>query len=174
MLLAAALRFARRARELSGVQRLALIGSLTTNKPFPKDVDFLVTVADEMLLHNLAHAGRQLAGAAQQINGGADVFLASPVGEYLGRTCPWRQCSPGVRVRCGAAYLSGRPFLRDDLQSVKLTRELIESPPVELWPTVTAHAVVPLDVETLLLEPLRADPVSSSPNPACNGTPRCQ
>jgi hypothetical protein len=173
VLLAGALRFARRARELPGVQRVALIGSLATSKPFPKDVDVLVTVADETLLRDLAHAGRQLAGAAQQINGGADVFLASPSGEYLGRTCPWRQCGPGIRVRCGASYGSGRSFLRDDFQSVMLSGELIASPPVELWPVTIAHTVVPADVEALLLQPLRTDPVGSSPNKGLQGTPGC-
>lgn len=159
MLLAGALCFVRRAPALPGVQRVALIGSLAASKPFPKDVDVLVTVADEMLLDELAQVGRQLAGAAQQINGGADVFLANPSGEYLGRTCPWRRCGPGIRVRCVAAYRSGRPFLRDDFQSVKLSGKLIASPPVELWPVTIAYAVVPADVETLLLQPLRTDPV---------------
>lgn len=159
VLLAGALRFVRRAREVPGVQRVALIGSLATSKPFPKDVDVLVTVTDDMLLDDIARAGRQLVGAVQQINGGADVFLANPAREYLGRTCPWKRCGPGIRVRCEARYRSGRPFLRDDLGSVELSRELIAAPPAELWPTVDARSAVPNDVEALLLGPLRADPI---------------
>jgi hypothetical protein len=162
-LLAAALRFARGARSLSGVQRIALVGSLATAKPFPKDIDVLVTVAEDMDLRALARLGRELVGGAQVLNGGADVFLASPAGAYLGRTCPWRECWPGRRVRCGADYASGRPFLRDDLQAVRLPADLIVAPPVELWPDVRARAAVPSDVEAVLLAPLRADAIGVSP-----------
>jgi predicted nucleotidyltransferase len=161
-LLAAALRFVRRARSLAGVERIALVGSLATAKRFPKDVDVLVTVADNMDLRELAHLGRQLTGGAQVLNGGADVFLASPDGTYLGRTCPWRECWPGQRVRCGAGYESGRPFLRDDLPAVRLPAGLIAAPPVELWPDVRARVPVPPDVEAVLLAPLSADRAAAS------------
>ena len=33
---------------LSGVKRIALIGSLATLEPSPKDIDLLVTVTDDM------------------------------------------------------------------------------------------------------------------------------
>jgi hypothetical protein len=38
---------------------------------------------------------------------------------------------------------------------------------------VTAHATLPNDVEALLLQPLRADPVASAPNGGLQGTPGC-
>jgi hypothetical protein len=63
--------------------RIALIGSLSTSKPLPKDADVLVTIEDGLDLGRLA-AGRRLKGAAQQINLGADIFLADKEGRYLG------------------------------------------------------------------------------------------
>lgn len=172
VLLAAALGFVQRASQLPGVLRIALIGSLATQKRFPKDVDLLVTVADELDLRDLAGVGRQLAGSAQQINGGADVFIASPAGEYLGRACPWRRCGPGIRAGCGAAYQSGREFLRDDLHTIDLPRELIASPAFDLWPNVLARVAIPSDVEALLLRPLAvAAAAASAPNAEVRGAP---
>jgi hypothetical protein len=156
-LLEAALAFVREAQALAGVTRLALIGSLSTAKPFPKDVDLLATITDAVDLRALARMGRRMAGRAQGINGSAEVFLASPEGVYLGRTCRWRSCSPGRRVACGARYATGRQFLRDDLHTLTLSRELIAAPPAVLWPLVVAAVHLPHDVESLLLEPLRVD-----------------
>ena len=63
-----------------GVRRIALLGSLTTAKAIPKDVDLLVTVERAMDLTQLARAGRRLKGLAQTINLGADIFLADTAG----------------------------------------------------------------------------------------------
>ncbi len=155
-LLDAALAFVDAARRVPGVVRLALVGSLTTPKPFPKDADVLATVRDDVDLAALAALGRRFAGRAQALNGGADVFLASPDGRYLGRTCPWRTCHPGARVRCGARYADSRPFLRDDLDAVTLPTSLLTAPPIELWPAEVARVPVPPDVEAHLLAPLRS------------------
>jgi len=80
----------RAASRLPGVLRIALIGSLTTDEPDPKDADLLVTVADDADLAPLATLGRKLQGHAQSFNRGGEVFLADPRGNYLGRTCPWK------------------------------------------------------------------------------------
>lgn len=82
-------RFVERARICPGVRRIALIGSLTTDKTNPKDADVLVTVDDDADLTHLATAGRRLKGHAQSRNRGADIFLADPSGNYLGRICRW-------------------------------------------------------------------------------------
>jgi len=58
------LNLVRKARQLPGVVRIALIGSLTTSKPTPKDFDLLVTVMDEMDLAPLAKLGRKFNGHA--------------------------------------------------------------------------------------------------------------
>jgi hypothetical protein len=155
-LLEGVLKFTRRVAQLRGVTRIALLGLLTRDEPDPKDADLLVTVADDMDLAALAKAGRSLAGHAQQAGRGADVFLANPRGEYIGRTCHWRECAPGIRVRCEALHCGRRHFLYDDLDAVRLERALVAEPPVELWPTIHARVPVPADVEVTVLAPLRA------------------
>jgi hypothetical protein len=39
----------------------------------------------------------------------AAVFLADPCGHYLGRTCPWKACAPGLRLRGNACHCGRRP-----------------------------------------------------------------
>lgn len=153
-LLEGVLRFAIAARQLPGVLRIALIGSLTNDEPDPKDADLLVTIADDMDLEPLATLGRKLGGHAQQFNRGGEVFLVDTRGNYLGRTCRWKQCAPGVRMRCEAQHCGRRSYLYDDLQNVRLRKELIAQPPVELWPEVVAHQTMPGDVQELVLAKL--------------------
>jgi predicted nucleotidyltransferase len=154
-LLEGVLRFVRAASQFQGVKRIALIGSLATEEHEPKDADLLVTISDDMDLRPLAKAGRRLAGCAQQLNRGADVFLASEDGRYVGRTCAWRECGPGIRQSCDALHCGQRHYLHDDLRTIKLGLDLISKPPIELWPVVQARVATPADVETLLLTPLR-------------------
>jgi predicted nucleotidyltransferase len=158
-LLEAALLFVRSVARLPGVERIALIGSLTTPEPSPKDIDLLVTIADDMELAPLAKAARQLNGRAMQTgrSRGGDVFLADVSGNYLGRTCPWKECGPGIRLSCDALHCGQRHYLHDDLQAIKLQPALIEAPPIELWPAVVAHVNSPPDVEELLLRPIRSN-----------------
>ena len=153
-LIAGALTFARAARELPGVLRIALIGSLATDEPDPKDADLLVRVRDDMELAPLARLGRKLQGHCQSINRGGEVFLADPAGRYLGRTCPWKQCGPGIRASCDALHCGRRSYLHDDLGAVRLQPELIAAPPVELWPRVLSRVEPPRDLDEGLLEPL--------------------
>ena len=82
-------RFVEAARNCPGVRRIALVGSLTTNKATPKDADVLVTMDDDADLTRLATLGRRLKGRAQSKNSGADIFLADPTGNYMGRISVW-------------------------------------------------------------------------------------
>ncbi len=151
-LLQAVLTFVQGARTCPGVLRIALVGSLTTPKPLPKDADVLVTIKDGLDLAPLAAKGRRLKGTAQQMNLGADIFLADARGQYLGRICGYRECHP--RVLCRARHCGWRDHpqhLNDDLDIVTLPRELIAAPPVELWPQICRRVAVPADVEELLL-----------------------
>lgn len=157
-LIAEVLAFVRAAAEMPGVLRIALIGSLSTDEPDPKDADVLVTVADEADLAPLAGLGRKLQGHAQSFNRGGEVFLASPRGDYLGRTCPWKRCGPGIRASCDALHCGRRLYLHDDLAAIRLSGDLIAAPPIELWPEVIVRIPVPEDVEQLLLLPLREQP----------------
>src|SRR5512145_2228093 len=86
-LLNAVLAFVRAARSTPGVLRIALLGSLATEKPVPKDADVLVTIDAAMDLDPLARLGRHLQGTAQTVNLGVDIFLANPAGRCLGRIC---------------------------------------------------------------------------------------
>jgi uncharacterized protein DUF6932 len=83
-LLRAVLAFVRAARSSPGVLRIALLGSLATDKPVPKDADVLVTIDAAMDLSSLARFGRRLKGTAQTINLGADIFLADGSDHSLG------------------------------------------------------------------------------------------
>lgn len=151
-LIAEAMAFTGAASQLPGVIRIALLGSLTTGKSDPKDVDLLVTVADGSDLVPLATLGRKLQGRAQSLNRGADIFLADPAARYLGRICPWRDCRPGLRLRCDALHCGRRVYLHDDLATVELPRNLVAAPPVELWPAIIVRVPIPADLEQSLAE----------------------
>jgi predicted nucleotidyltransferase len=146
--------FVRSARTCPGIARIALVGSIVTPKPRPKDVDLLVSVRADLEMPRLAKLARRLKGSAQaRLNSGADVFLADASGQYLGRVCHYRACHP--RVLCRARQCGAVPHLADDLDAVSLSADLIASPPIELWPRVVARATVPDDVEQRLLARLR-------------------
>ncbi|HNT77897.1 MAG TPA: UPF0158 family protein [Anaerolineae bacterium] len=156
-LIAEVLGFVRAARKLPGVTRIALIGSLTTEKPEPQDADLLVTVDANVRLPDLAELGRKLRGHAQSFSRSADVFLADPQHEYLGRLCPWKQCGPGLRQSCDALHCGQRPYLHDDLNTLRLSTALIATPPLELWPEIVTRATPPDDIKFGLIAPLRAE-----------------
>jgi predicted nucleotidyltransferase len=80
---------------IRGVRRISLLGSITTDKQDPKDIDFLVVVDDDLNLAPLARLGRKIKGRAQNMNRGADIFLADVQGRYIGRTCQWKECKAG-------------------------------------------------------------------------------
>jgi len=128
---------------------------MTTAKAIPKDVDLLVTIEQMMDLTQLARSGRRLKGSAQTVNLGADIFLADTAGHYLGRICHYRECHP--RAACRAQHCGLRAHLNDDLQVVTLSKDLIASPPIELWPKIVRRLTVPADVEEILLTKLERD-----------------
>src|SRR5688572_26213252 len=150
LLIAEVRTFVMRVRRLSGVLRVALIGSLTTAKQNPKDADLLVWIDDGADLAPLAAAARQLKGKAQSRNCGADVFMVNSNDAYLGRTCHYRDCRPGIRTSCRARHCGRRPHLCDDLHVLKLRREVIATPPLDLWPSVVVRARLPEDVRELV------------------------
>jgi predicted nucleotidyltransferase len=135
-LIAEAFRFIHRVIRIPGVRRIAIIGSLTRKKRDPKDFDILITVDDETDLTALAAAARKLKGIAQTRNKGADVFLANPSEQYIGRICHWRECGPGIRAACDAQNCGRRHYLHDDLEDINLDPQLVKEPPVEVWPKV--------------------------------------
>jgi hypothetical protein len=155
-LLRAVLSFVRAARSTLGVRRIALLGSLATDKPVPKDADVLVIIDGTMDLDPLAQLGRRLKGTAQTINLGADIFLADEADRYLGRICHYRECHP--RVACRALHCGRRQHLNDDLQIVTLSPALVNAPPIDLWPHIVARCVVPVDTQAFLVAKTGAAP----------------
>jgi hypothetical protein len=140
-------RFVAAARNVPGVRRIALVGSIVTAKPNPKDIDVLVVVSDEADIAPLALHARRLQGHAQSFNRGADVFLANEGGNYIGRTCRWKDCRPGVRQSCDARHCGRRPHLHDDLDALSLSQSVVAAPPVTLWPAVERLGALPRDLE---------------------------
>jgi hypothetical protein len=143
-------RFIDRVVAIPGVLRIALLGSLTSPKADPKDADILVTVEDAADLTDLATAGRKLKGSAQSRNKGADIFLADSAGRYIGRICHWRECGPGIRSSCDARHCGKRHYLHDDLDNIALDSQLIQAPPIVVWPGLSYRGEVPDDVMAYL------------------------
>jgi hypothetical protein len=121
-LLRAVLTFVRSARSTPGVLRIALLGSLATDKPVPKDADVLVSIDADIDLDPLARLGRRLQGTAQAINLGADILLADarersahrPVATYRRTLCrtDGYACASGReagRCRAHSARIGGNP-----------------------------------------------------------------
>jgi predicted nucleotidyltransferase len=135
--------------KLPGIRRVALLGSLTTNKQEPKDIDFLVVVDDDIDLEPVARLGRKIKGRAQQMNRGADIFLADAQGRYIGRTCSWRECRAGKRMSCDALNCGKRPYLHDDLESVSLSDETVGAA-LQLWPSLEHRPGLPDDLKATL------------------------
>ncbi len=167
-LVAEVLDFVGAVRGLPGVQRIALIGSLTTERLDPKDADLLVTVADDADLGELAKAARRMQGRAQSSNRGADVFLLDPRGHYIGRTCGWRDCGPGIRQSCDALHCGQRHYLHDDLAAVTLPRKITDSPAIELWPRLVTRVPVPQDLKAGLIDRTRCVVRGFQPKPIPN------
>ena len=149
-LLLAARDFVLGAAKLPGISRIALIGSLTTEKKEgPKDVDLLVTVGPTVAWKPLAVLSRKLMGRALTGGRGAEVFLADEGGEYAGRVCSFRE--PWRRVRCGARVCGVHPHQCDDQALLRLGTTTVNEPPLELWPRIRRRAELPRDVEDILV-----------------------
>jgi hypothetical protein len=145
-LIAEAFRFIERVVGLPGVRRIAMLGSLLSSKPNPKDIDLLITVEDAADLTALAKSARRLKGIAQSKNKGADVFLANSAGQYIGRICHWSQCGPQFRATCDARNCGVREYLHDDLDDIKLDPHVVREPPLEIWPSVNYRQSVARDI----------------------------
>lgn len=156
------LEFVEHVRLLPGILEISLIGSLTTPKRDPKDADLLVRIEDGLDLTALARYGRRLQGGAQSIGHGADIFLLSRSGEYLGRTCQWKECAPGIRRSCDALHCGRHHFLHDDFESVRLQRSVTQAPALTVWPTIELRGTLPDDVLEILVRPLAGVPLQQS------------
>ena len=89
--------FVEKIKQLDGVIRVALIGSICTNQKNPKDIDILITIREGLDITRIATLKRKLSGRIQRGSLGADVFLVEN-GQYIGRPCNYKE--PWVRVVC--------------------------------------------------------------------------
>ena len=110
-LIAEALTFVRAARQVPGILRIALIGSLTTVKPYPHDVDILVTIRDDADLDELAGLARKMQGHTLSFTSDADVFLAEPAWRIPGTHLPLARMRTGNtrKMRCFALWETAIP-----------------------------------------------------------------
>lgn len=152
-------RFVQSASQLNGVRRISLIGSLVTEKNTPKDADVLVTIDETVDMDSLAALGRKLKGRAQSRGSGADIFLCATTGEYLGRTCSYKDCHP--RMACLGRQCGRGTRLCDDFENVHLDAKVVSNPPLEVWPEVVKRAPMPRDVESILTSELATERMSA-------------
>ncbi|MDB5319142.1 MAG: hypothetical protein JWN40_773 [Phycisphaerales bacterium] len=143
--------FVERAAACAGVRRIALVGSLVTEKLHPKDADVLVTVDADIDLAYLAKAARGMKGRTQARNKSSDIFICdATTGRYVGRICHYSNCRPFVRMSCRADRCGRRQYLCDDLRNLRLPKDVVVAPPLELWPVVVRRGVIPRDVEEMV------------------------
>lgn len=143
--------FVRSVAKVEGVRKISILGSITTEKLKPKDIDFLVMIDDAAELEPVARIGRKLKGRTGSEKGGADIFLTDTLGKYIGRTCSWKECRKGIRISCEALNCGQRHYLYDDLQKVTLSAETIVGA-LELWPMVEKRVGLPEDLESVIAE----------------------
>lgn len=151
ILILSALRFVGDASRLPGVERIAIIGSICTTKPNPKDIDLLVTTTSSVDMAKLAKLGRRLKGKSQSINCGADIFVVDATGNYLGRTCRWSDCRTGIRMSCEALNCGRIQYLYDDTQNIRLDRKQILDPPVVVYPSLVVRTNIPKDLREQII-----------------------
>ncbi|MBN1487269.1 MAG: hypothetical protein JW981_06465, partial [Anaerolineae bacterium] len=65
----------------------------------------------------------------------------------------------GLRQSCDALHCGLRPYLHDDLNTIRLATSLVADPPLELWPEIVVRVPLPKDVELQLVNPLRVESV---------------
>lgn len=146
------LEFLLKCMHIVGVQRIAIIGSLISDKLKPHDVDLLVNISEDLDLTHLAKISRRLMGKSGGLSSGADVFLANVRNEYLGRICLWKDCRPGVRLSCDAQNCGKRKYLHDDLGTINLNKDIIENPSLIVFPNLIRNVSIPEDVENGIID----------------------
>jgi hypothetical protein len=78
--------------------------------------------------------------------------VADSSGPYVRRLRAWKQCAPGIRARGDALHCGRRPFLHDDLATIRLTPTVAVHPPLDLFPEVPRRVPLPPDVEAIVVQ----------------------
>src|SRR5438128_8757461 len=154
--LVGALGYVRALRAISIVESITLFGSLTTEKPDPKDVDLLIVLVetiklrrlekgaldgskaafDELVFLNKAARAEKYKQRQRQI---ADLFVATSQYEYIGDLSLDYDKDP----------------LKRYYEPMNLPEVLSKSFPIKLWPEIELSTKTPQDVLQCLVRPLR-------------------
>lgn len=124
----AAEEFTEKARELSTVLEIALVGSVAGGDPYPGDLDLAVVVRNLDELAILARYARQMS----RYHSSWDVFLFDESLASLGRVCHRREC-PGESIDCYVPGCGRAPHLRVHPGFEYDERTFLTSPIEVLW-----------------------------------------
>jgi predicted nucleotidyltransferase len=131
------------------IKKVALCGSICTNKEHPKDLDVLIYLKSDADIKPVAALKRKLQGQISRGRLGADVFLIED-DKYIGRACYYKE--PWCRVVCSNAGLRcdlKRLHLCDTSRTVTLKQELVDNPPVTIFPEFSTIVQLPQDLKEI-------------------------
>lgn len=131
------------------IEQVALCGSICTNKEHPKDIDVLMYLKSDADIKPVAALKRKLQGKISRGRLGADVFLIEN-NKYIGRACLYKE--PWCRVVCSNAGLRcdlKRLHLCDTSSTITLKQELVDNPPVIIFPEFSAIVQLPRDLKAI-------------------------
>lgn len=123
----AAKEFAEKARKLSSVLEIAIVGSVAGKDPYPNDLDLAVIVCNLDELTTLAKYARQMSS-----HGIWKAFLFDEGLKLLGEVCYRREC-PGQSVDCYTTGCGQPPYLMVRPEFEYDEKMFLESPIDVLW-----------------------------------------
>lgn len=132
-------------KALKHMEQIGLIGSMTTPKREPKDIDIVVYIGVDFDLSALAGIYRKMLGRMQSIGRGVDIFTFEQ-GSYIGRPCRYRECGRGIRLLCKADNCGRRHHLCNDLKNLNLSSTTLTNLPVQLYPKGLSGDNIPEDI----------------------------
>ena len=137
-------------KQFKEVRQVALIGSICTNKPNPKDIDLLISIKPKTDLKKLATLRRKTQGRIGQGLLGTDMFIVED-GRYLGRLCRYREPWPRV-VCCNDNLICDRTrnYLCNTSNNFSIDKSIINNPPITIYPKFSTTIEIPNDVGKVL------------------------
>lgn len=137
VLRAAAEEFAEKARKLSSVLEIAIVGSVAGDDPYPEDLDLAIVVRGLDEIATIAKYARQMSGHYHSW----EVFLFDEGPSLLGRICYRREC-PGESVDCFVPGCGRPPHLRVNPEFEYDERTFLTSPIDVLWTSLKSSCLL--------------------------------
>ncbi|MBI4649827.1 hypothetical protein HY745_00715, partial [Candidatus Desantisbacteria bacterium] len=103
----AAKEFAEKAKKISNIFEIAIVGSVAGNDPYPNDLDIAIVISNLNEIKTLAKYARQMS----RHNPSWDVFLFNENLKTIGRLCHRREC-PSTSVDCSVPGCGETPHIR--------------------------------------------------------------